>query len=155
MVISINREIFFVSWFHWFSLQFLMVSGIFGNKSWNKGGFMRCEYKINWTHLRIRLDRSDARRRSRMSKRCQLFFCTSCIQPWVQDLFPNSCEYHQKSKKIIEVQAKKIKKYALFILKSCLSDVLDKNTDEKTEQSWCWSPALVIFWTKILYSSFY
>ena len=36
---------YFFWWFH----------GYFCNKSWNQGGFMKCENKISWNHLGIRL----------------------------------------------------------------------------------------------------
>ena len=149
MIFSITRGIFvwpsfidFLSSFWWFheylaiNLETKVVS--------------RRENKIIWNHLGIRLGRSDGTRAQPDVQPVWTFFLHFICTTLGSRFIPKQLWISHPKKKINEIQATKIEKYARFILTFSFGDVLDKNTAKKTEQSWCWSPALVIFWTKIL-----
>ena len=119
---------FFVTWVHWFSFQFLVVSRIFAINletkvvSWSVN-------EINWNYLGIRLGRSNGARAQPEVQAVSTFFCTSCIN---------------------EIHATKIKKYARFILISCFGDMLDK-IELKRQNS---PDVKVLFWLHFGQKSF-
>ena len=106
----------------------------FGKKkaetTWASGWARGPERRPERSAKRVAGAGAEARGPNLMPKWFQLFFCrTSWIPPWFQDLLPKVFVNITKTvQKINEYQVTKIKKYAGFLLKSCIGDIWDKNT---------------------------